>query len=245
MTDTPRTPAPDPELAAELALGLIDGDERVQAERWRMSDPAFAREVAAWESHFALLAEDIEPVEPRGRVKARLDRALFDGSPSRRSRPSRQRRRRTPGWLDGLWTGTLGGGIVAGLLVFALLGSPWAPPGVDTPIAPPTAVAELISDSSGFRAYALLTDDGAQVVYGIAEGQAPAGRVLQLWGVRGNSGPVSLGVIEGREGVATLPNALRLASGQLTLEISEEPPGGSPQAGPTGSVLGIGQAIEF
>ena len=235
-------PEPDPELAAELALGLLDGDERVEAERWRMADPAFAAEVRRWETHFAALADDVEEVAPRTRVKARLDRALFSGSVATPAR-SRRRRKRRPSWLDGLWTGVLTGALSAAIVAAIVfdIGPRGAPPDVGGP----QAVARLISDGTGFRAYALLTDAGGRLVLGIEEGEAPPGRVLQLWAVRGDDGPYSLGLIEEDVGLYQLPESLLSGEGQLLVEVSEEPPGGSPEQGPTGQVLGVGEVREF
>jgi anti-sigma-K factor RskA len=60
-------PIPDAErdaLAAELALGLLSADARAEALRLRLSDPAFAAAVAAWEVRFAGLTDEIAPVTP-------------------------------------------------------------------------------------------------------------------------------------------------------------------------------------
>ena len=45
---TEPTPPEQDLLAAELALGLLDGTERAEALRLCLSDPAFARAVDAW-----------------------------------------------------------------------------------------------------------------------------------------------------------------------------------------------------
>ena len=44
--------------AAELALGLLDGDERAAALRRVLADPAFAREVEDWRNRMAGLFDD-------------------------------------------------------------------------------------------------------------------------------------------------------------------------------------------
>ena len=236
-------PAPDPELAAELALGLLDGDERLEAERWRQADPAFAEEVRRWEMHFAQIADEVHDVAPRGKLQARIEKTLWGGGPER-ARGRKAKRARRPSWLDGLWTGILTGAASAAILAAIVFDLGPGGPGGGV-LGGPEAVAELIADGTGFRAYALLTDDGSRVALGIAEGEAPPGRVLQLWAVRGDDGPYSLGLIETDVGLYELPETLRSGDGQLIVEVSEEPLGGSPEQGPTGQVLGVGEVREI
>ena len=50
--------------AAELALEVLDGDERTAALRRMLDDPAFARDVARWRRHLAALYLEVEPVAP-------------------------------------------------------------------------------------------------------------------------------------------------------------------------------------
>jgi anti-sigma-K factor RskA len=68
--------------------------------------------------------------------------------------------------------------------------------------------------------------------------QAEAGKSHELWAVRGNSTPVSLGLVDGggARGLAGLP-AEALADPALVLAVSVEPTGGSPTGQPTGPVL--------
>ena len=65
-------------LAAELALGLLDGDERAAALRRHMADPAFRARVEQWRAHALGWAEtiDAEPVDER--VWQRIEAALGD-----------------------------------------------------------------------------------------------------------------------------------------------------------------------
>ncbi|MBL7372452.1 hypothetical protein INQ23_24295, partial [Escherichia coli] len=48
----PMTPEERDALAAELALGLLEGDARAQAMRLRLSDSDFAAAVEAWDGRF-------------------------------------------------------------------------------------------------------------------------------------------------------------------------------------------------
>jgi anti-sigma-K factor RskA len=48
MADPSGSPPDREALAAELALGLLEGADRAEALRLCLSDPAFAAEVEAW-----------------------------------------------------------------------------------------------------------------------------------------------------------------------------------------------------
>ena len=55
----------DAALAAEYALGLLEGDMKRAAHALAMGDPRFAAEVMAWQEQFARMAEaEVEPVTP-------------------------------------------------------------------------------------------------------------------------------------------------------------------------------------
>ena len=64
-------------LAAELALGVLVGDERAEALRLQLGDPAFAALVERWNLHFAALCVDVPPAEVPDRlwraIEGRLD----------------------------------------------------------------------------------------------------------------------------------------------------------------------------
>jgi anti-sigma-K factor RskA len=83
--------------------------------------------------------------------------------------------------------------------------------------------------------------DGALRLAALNPQPVTADRVLQLWALpQGATAPTSLGLIppEGRMNV--IPAAIRPAPGML-IEISQEPPGGSPTGRPTGPILFIGR----
>ena len=63
------TPAEERDaLAAELVLGLLEGQARADALRLSLSDPAFAAEVAAWEAKLAPLHGEWTDAEPGAAV---------------------------------------------------------------------------------------------------------------------------------------------------------------------------------
>ena len=65
MTDPIRPGPAEPDVAAaELALGLLDGEERAAALRRMLAEPGFAREVERWRDAFR------RPVRRRRRAVA-------------------------------------------------------------------------------------------------------------------------------------------------------------------------------
>ena len=70
MSDTPITPPEDDDLlAAEMALGLLEGEDRAAARARLMQDRDFARSVADWQERFVAMTDDIAPVAPPAKLR--------------------------------------------------------------------------------------------------------------------------------------------------------------------------------
>ena len=105
------------------------------------------------------------------------------------------------------------------------------------------ALAASVAAEDGSLRVAASFEPGAEVVrVRLEAGAPPEGRVLQLWLLPdgGQGAPESLGVLPEGEGMLPVPERLREAVAGGVLAISDEPPGGSPAAGPTGTVLATG-----
>ncbi len=63
-------------LAAELALGVLEGAERTTAEQRVMRDRGFARLVEEWEQRLAPWAAEVREVPPPPQVWDRIASAL-------------------------------------------------------------------------------------------------------------------------------------------------------------------------
>lgn len=205
-------------LAAEHALGLLEGAELLEARRREATDAAFAAEVAAWAEDFAgALSGEFDEVLPSPAVRAGLDRRLFGEE-------------KQGGWsLSGAF-----GWLTAGLATAALAGVLFLTPFGEIPDGPrPTALAQLASEDGSFRAVAMLDAIDHKVDLAIIEGAPPEGRVFELWVVRGDLAPVSLGVVDGRGATAVVPDRVVRASGDVAFAVSLEPLGGSPDGTPS------------
>ena len=219
------TTEPDPDMmAAELVLGLLDGEERAAALRRTLSDRDFAREVDWWRRHLGDLFDEYRPVQAPQYI---VDR-IAAPPPSASRRP--------------LWAAVAGAMAVAAVLLLLVLQRP-EPVSLPRPEAQSSNVMIAALAPSDKR----LTPTGATVdtdrgeIRVAATELAPPDKAAQLWIIRDGT-PQSLGLLN-RAGATriALPIGERanLRSGAV-LAISIEPPGGSPKPVPTGPVVATG-----
>ena len=217
--------------AAELALGVLDGEEKAVALRRMLAEPEFARDVERWRDHFALLfagvAEEIAPDGVFEKVEARLDG---------RSEP----RRRTVN----PWKPTA---IAASLAALAMTAVALRP--VEAPVAPapvsqtaPAPMIAAMAPADKSTPHPAFYDAAAGMVKMPGQMSIPAGRSAQLWAIEGDKAPRPLGTFrETSPGmyVAEAKMGTVIAPGTI-LAISIEPIGGSPTGAPTGPVIASG-----
>lgn len=233
---------PEPDLlAAELVLGLLDGDERAEAARHFAEDPGFAAAVAEWRERFAPLLDSVTPVTPDPALWARIAAAL----PRATARGAEvvDLSRRLARWRFASAGMTA---LAASLAVFLLV-RPDAPRPVPAnapapaPVAPPLVAALSPADAAPALAVSYDPTNGALLV---TPTDAPgAERSLELWLVPGQGAPRSLGLLSptGPSRVA-IPAELRGAlGGGASLAVSREPAGGSLSGLPTGPIVAVGK----
>ncbi|MBT0958166.1 anti-sigma factor [Alphaproteobacteria bacterium KMM 3653] len=223
MTSEPTDMPEDDALAAEFALGLLEGGERAAFAKRLREDRALAAKVTYWQAHFAGDGSEIEDLAPPPRVKTKLMQAIApEGA------------RKKGGWLGlrGLFGGLALAGCVA-LAVFLM-----QPPADGFA---PQYHADIAAQDETLLLTALYDPEHSLLEVTVDAGAAPTGRVLELWAIVGEAAPVSLGVLNA-DGPSRLTLTEAMAAGltTATLAVSEEPPGGSPDAGPSGAVLAAG-----
>ncbi|MFG6590542.1 anti-sigma factor domain-containing protein [Sulfitobacter sp. 1A12157] len=230
MSDTPITPPEDDDLlAAEMALGLLEGEDRAAARTRLMQDRDFARRVADWQERFVAMTDDIAPVAPPAKLRRALMSRLFPA----RQVPLLQRL-----WL---WQGVS----VAALATVAFLALPMLR---EPPMQPPAEVyaTRMAAEDSALELLAVMDMSRGDIALRRVSGDAPAGRVLELWAILPDRAPISLGVLsEGEVNRVTLPADLAPEAAQITLAITDEPPGGAPGGVPTGAVMAAGAVAEL
>jgi len=209
-------------LAAEYVVGTLRGSARRRFERICSSMPAANAARSRWEDRLAILALQLDPIQPQARTW-RAIRQQISATTVTPMRPRKPRGRwlalaaaaallAIAVWLVPQWTG-------APTQIVAVLG---------TDAAHPQWRIERSADAHQLRVTALgaMTSDPRSA--------------FELWALpRDGKPPVSLGLLP-RDGNAALRLNLAqslavLAAGKLA--VSVEPPGGSPTGAPTGPVI--------
>jgi anti-sigma-K factor RskA len=223
MTDREIPPMPHDEddlLAAEYVLGALEGDIW-RATRDRVdTDGAFAARVRAWEGRLAPLNAGYPEASVPPAVLARIEARLF-------SLASPRPRRNWLAWTAGV---LVGGAVAAGLLLVVPLG-PFQPIPI---VAPQTVLQAILETEDGALTFAVRFDPaaGRLDVTRQTGTDAAAGQDYELWAIDETGTPRSLGLLRGDQ----VQIAAALSEG-VTLAISLEPEGGSPDAVPSGPVL--------
>ena len=220
-------------LAAELALGVLEGADLDRARTLQREDPAFAAEVDAWHAHFATWFASWPDAEPSETLRYRiLAAAGIRAANDNRATP----------WK---WATAITGALAA---VFGLM--LLAPPErvVVPPPAPPAQVEQApgmmvaFSIDKGAKSLPAMVDVSRHQVRLPAGLDVPDGRVAQLWLIVGEAPPQPLGLFAPTANglAATITTDRDIPAGSV-LAISIEPPGGSPTGLPTGPVVATGE----
>ena len=226
MTDTldHNDPPEDELLAAEYALGVLAGADRMAVEQRVTRDNTFARLVSAWEERLSPLAAEVSEVVPPPQVWDRVAAAL----------PAQTR---NAGLWQSLnfWRGlSLASGALAAACLAALiyLGTTTQQP----------LLATL--EGGGHRHFVATIDTGRGTVAVVPAAFSPdATRVPELWLIPPDGKPRPVGLLRGDQPVTlTLPTDLAaLTKKDAVLAVSLEPPGGSTTGLPTGPVIASGK----
>jgi anti-sigma-K factor RskA len=218
----------DPEardaLAAEYVLGTLEAREAAEVARALPADPALAADVARWEARLAPMLRLAPPEAPPPDLWARIEAAL---DPAPAPAASGWWRRLAEPWRVGALGATA---LAAGLAALVLLRPAPAPHYMTVLLTSQEQPAWLVqADAEAIRLSSLNTRP------------PPPDRVLELWALpQGATAPTSLGLIPPDGRITVRPGAIRPSPGML-IEITLEPPGGSPIGRPTGPIQFIGR----
>jgi anti-sigma-K factor RskA len=242
-------------LAAELALGLLDGPDqsraRLEVERLRLEDPAFAAAVAAWRREGLAWLDD-EARSAAGEAPSNALWSRIEASVVRRPvavppaataatvspEPATVR---DPGpWKPFALAASLAALVFAGLWGFA---PQRVTERVEVPVEQPFApealsVAQINADERGTLLSAMYDRETGRLYLRLAEIPDPA-RVPQLWLIDGTGTPRSLGF--GQRGAVSelelTAEQRAIIEGTGTIAVSLEQPAEVPGDTPT-DVLG-------
>ncbi|QFU17244.1 anti-sigma factor [Microvirga thermotolerans] len=225
-------------LAAEYVLGLLEGEERAEAERRLAEDRGFPAMVETWRRRFAELDETAPQLPPDEGLWRRIDAAIAGPAPRAAVQPVRAEPRLRL-W-DNLffWRGLgLAGAFAALLLALGLAYT------LSRTSRQPVMIAVLLNDSNQPGAVLSTYADGHAELVPLGDMTIPHNHSIQIWTFPDPKGaPVSVGVISvPRSTRLDMDKMPRLHSDQL-FAISVEPLNGSPTGQPTGPVVMKGTA---
>jgi len=238
-----RTPDDGPDMAAaELALGLLEGEDRARALRRVLAEPGFAQEADRWRGYLAQLF-DLWPAMPA--PPGVLDRVEWsiDGPAAMPVAMPPQRR-----WFWPAMAGVSSVAAAALLLFIVLRPIDYTPgaarPGASGPIAaaPATMLVASIDPVARGAPVTAVYDPATGALRLTAAALADTGRSAELWVIDGAGVPHSLGLLRPAQPssfVVDSANRVRLGAGAI-LAVSLEPVGGSPTGLPTGPVVATG-----
>ena len=238
---------PDREMvAAELALGVLEGEERARAERLAADDPAFAALVEEWHERLAPLIEGLEPIAPSPDLWQRINAAI--DSQGLRADNVVELHRAVRRWQG---VSAAASAVAAALLIMVAvqptlvgIGPAPRPAPVAKPKAPMLTATIMAEDRSAAFVVAVERDDGMMLVTPAMASRTP-GHDHELWVIPDGGKPMSLGVIgaDGPRRMAVSPPMMPMLAKGAMLAVSVEPVGGSPTGQPTGPVVGTGQLV--
>lgn len=217
-----QTPSLRRALAADYAIGLMPAAARRRFEQLLLEDPALRSELAQWQESLATLNEPLveEPVPDHvwQAITARIEPPQLH-SPEKRS----------------FWNWLRVTAMVCSLLVAVTLGIIY---NRDDARYSATLLSATEQPALRIKAH----NDYLQVEP-LTLAAVDPGRSLELWAIKPDGKPISLGVLPagGNGRVNLSEDQQALLDTPIALAVSLEPQGGSPTGQPTGPVLYQGQ----
>lgn len=231
-------------MAAELALGLLDGDERAAALRLQLSDADFAAAVDAWRDWFAPLAAGFAPASPPAALWAAIEARLgIDAEPAPVVSMPPPVARQLSRWR----AAAIGSSAVAAVLLAAIILRPAPeaplPPAQPAPVVVerPVIIAQLAGEPGGALLAARYQPEPGELT--IRASGVPTGDLVpELWVIPGDGVPRSLGLVaaDGTSRVIVPVIVRPLIADGATLAITMEPADGAPHEAPSSTPIAAG-----
>jgi anti-sigma-K factor RskA len=222
-------------LAAEYALGTLQGAVKRRFEGLMRDDRALRDLVADWQGRLNPLAEWVRPVQPPAHVWTAIANAV--GVPAEEE-PAPQASLLSRLWDSmPLWRAVASVSaavIVAFIIYFSIIYEPIRP----------SHIAILV-DQSGQPLWVAGLDetDSYLTLKPVAAPAIEAGKSLELWLVSSVGEPRSLGLLTPDGYAANVTRGQTHVLLRSSLAVSVEPEGGSHTGAPTGPIVGIGHIV--
>lgn len=239
-----QSPEHDDMLAAELALGLLEGDDRAMALRKQLSDPDFAAKVDVWNDQLSPLLSEIEDSEPKlttwAEIAKKIDQIGPVGSINVVNLMDRQLKR----WrLAAIGSGAIAASLAVALLLNNGVSGPSLESGdVTDQFSSQLAVSQLTGPIEGLVLVASYDPVSAQMKIDVS-GMPETETQPEIWIVAANQAPQSLGQI-GRDGISAMTVASDhrpLINSSSTLVLTMEPASETPHDEPSGEAVASGK----
>ena len=251
MVDIDPNDPTGPEITAgEFALGVLEGEELVSAQRQYLADRKFAEMVRWWRYRLSCMAEVAGAFEPSADVWPAIERRLDDrdGGGGPMPEPLQQPVTKPSRW--GVGWAMAGAAAAAAALAFVLVRPAGQPEivTVETPAPVPTAatgerlIAQLASEDGALQLAGFVDPRAGQLALN-ASGFAPGeGQAAELWVVPEGGAPQSLGLIPAsgsfdRELTDEERNALVEGA---SLAVTYEDASNAPHEAPSTEILVVG-----
>jgi anti-sigma-K factor RskA len=245
--NTPEVTRDDPMIAAEWALGLLEGEELLAARGKCAKDPDFAWRKEWWDDWFAPLSDAMPGAEPGPHVwagiAARIAAPVPDvdapagGGAEVVALEARVRRWQ---WIAGL--SSAAAALALAWLALAPARAPEQAPAAQVAAAAPM-VATVPIGETGLRLDVTYIPESERMVVGAVGLTADGVHDHELWLVPADGSPLqSLGVVApGEVRSMTLPTAVTAKLGDgASLVLTREPIGGKPEGVEAGPVVAKG-----
>ena len=208
-------------LAAEYVLGTLTGGARRRFDALLPAHPALRQAVAGWESRLLPMALKTESVQPAAKVWNAIEQQLGWAAPKVAASTGRLR----------FWQLFATAATVAAVVLGTLPRH--------EPVAPPMIVVLHATKGSETIVAGLSPDRRQLTVQPLQRVSLTSDQSLELWALKKDGPPASLGVISADK--LTAVNQRALPKDTKGLAVSLEPLGGSPTGAPTGPVLFVGE----
>jgi len=241
MADAALTPEERDTLAAEFALGVLEGEERAQALRLQLSDAGFREAVGAWEFRLGQLYNATAEVTPPNLwpvIEARLPQGGAANNNDGGAVIGMTRRLQ-------LWrTTSLLSGAAAAALAILVVTRPGPQAPAPIPAAPATTaiVAKLGEGNAPAQLVANYDPDKGEMRIRAIQ-LPPSGNLSpELWVIPAGGAPSSLGLVaaQGATSVKVSATLRQLLKDGATLAVTMEPREGAPHAAPSSTPIAAG-----
>ena len=214
------TPELADRLAAEYVLGTLTGGARRRFDALLPAHPALRTAVGVWEQRLLPMALKSGPVQPAPRVWTNIEAQLGWRAAGARSP-----------WRLRAWQALATVATVAAIVLGTVPRH--------EPVAPPMIVVLHATQGSETLVAGLSPDHRQLSIQPLQKVALTANQSLELWALKKEGPPASLGLIAADRLTAIQPKSLPRDTRGLA--VSLEPLGGSPTGAPTGPVLFVGE----